>query len=108
MDEDLPVIFGCVCAVSNTEPVGGRRLSHTAVQQHRHRQHGDITNVTGVDEQLLSPRGQSLPILDSLLCGNERTDNIYIQIIGYTGLPNNVISKSYSYSRRFLKTGQKK
>ena len=102
INKDLPVVFGCVCTVSNTKPVGGGRLSHAAVQQHRHRQHSDITNVTSVNEQLMSLGGKSFPVLDSLLCSNEWTDNIYIQIIGNTRLPKNY-RISNSYSTRFLK-----
>ena len=92
MDENLPVTLGCVCPVSNTEPVGGRRLSHTTVQQQRYRQHGDIANVACVDEQLLDPCGQGFPVFDSLLCGNEWADNIDIQIVDNTSLRDKKVS----------------
>ncbi len=92
MGENLPVTLGCVCPVSNTKPVGGRRLSHTTVQQQRYRQHSDITNVACVDEQLLAPCGQSFPVFDRLLCGNERADNIDVQIVGNTSLRNKTVS----------------
>jgi hypothetical protein len=92
MDESLPVTLGCICPVSNTKPVGGRRLSHTSVQQQRYRQHSDITNVACVDEQLLAPCGQSFPVFNSFLCGNEWTDNIDVQIVDNTILRNDKVS----------------
>ena len=92
MGENLPVTLGCVCPVSNTKPVGGCRLSHTTVQQKWCRQHRDITNVACVDEQLLAPFGQSFPVFDSLLCGDERADNIDVQIIGNASLRNCKVS----------------
>ena len=92
MNENLPVTLGCVCPVSNTKPVSGRRLSYTTVQQQWYRQHSDIANVACVDEQLFDPCGQSFPVFDSLLCGNVWANNIDVQIVGNTSLRNNKVS----------------